>query len=223
MRDARWRARDRRYAGGEDHLVKHVQLSLSAVLVTGALAVAACGEDSDPVATKATPQSTSTSPAAAAEPAAGALAGTACRLVTAAEAQEAIGAPVEEKHRSVPPEQGVRLKQCAYRNPDKNGAVTLAVYSRADGITSAEFNKRVRNAPNTSSIEPVDGVGDEALRGTAVLSRIVYFRKGQKVGSVAMEIVALGSGDAESRAVQDAQRNLDERLLALSRLAAQRL
>ena len=204
--------------------MKHVQLSLSAVLVTGALAVAACGEDSDPDATKATPQSTSTSPAAAAEPAAGALAGTACRLVTAAEAQKAIGAPVEEKHRSVPPEQGVRLKQCAYRNSDKNGAVFLAVYSRADGITSAEFNRRVQNAPNnTSSVEPVDGVGDEALRTTAELSRIVYFRKGQKVGSVAMKIVALGSGDAESRAVQDAQRNLDERLLALSRLAAQRL
>ncbi|MGI9121183.1 MAG: hypothetical protein ACR2G7_13880 [Acidimicrobiales bacterium] len=129
--------------------------------------------------------------------------------------EKAVGRSVAAPQRqTAPPDKGWEQEGCGYGvDPASAGTgVSISLFSKAGGITSAEFNQRIQGLTDKASLKKVDGVGDEAFLATGTVSRLLLFRKGPKVAQVSLEI---NIGGPETP--------LDERLLELGRLAAGRL
>jgi hypothetical protein len=162
-------------------------LALVATLVL-ALAASGCGDDDEerpaPAATEAAGE-----PEPGGETEDGGTGGEACELITAAEAEEAIGKPVELSDEGTNSTFGV----CNYRS----GAGDNAILTVGFGTGSAAYDSAVSALPDT---KPAAGVGDQAVfvatgAGAAAQSGTVYAIAGEDYFTLAY------SGEEDPEAV----------------------
>ena len=162
-------------------------LALAATLAL-ALAASGCGDDDD-----GDPDPAPTEAAAEPEPGVetkdDGTGGEACGLITAAEAETAIGKPVELSDEGTNSTFGV----CNYRSDAGDNAILTVGF----GTGSAAYDSAVSALPDT---KPAAGVGDEAVfvatgAGAAAQSGTVYAIAGEDYFTLAY------SGDEDPEAV----------------------
>lgn len=190
------------------------QLGALTFLAASVLAVAGCGTSTGGNSVQPTTAGTTTPVPATAAPTTAATAaaqasnqGGACGLITSAEAQTAVGAPLGPPQlSSVPPQNGLALETCTYPRTTGGQGVIVGIYSYGSGITSSLFNQYRQSKGDTTT---VTGVGDEAFKTAShgAGQDQVTFRKGSKAALVSLA----------------ADTNLESSLLALCQAAAGRL
>ena len=186
-----------------------------ALIVIAAAVLAGCGGgSSNEVATSSSSGSAVTAAATAiSEPSAssadGAQATGACRLITGAEAETALGVPTQPTtNRDLGVQNGLQHDTCAYAGTDFQGVITVQLFTGAGAV--ADFAQQQLTYANKA--KSVSGVGDEAFQLSSDVA-------GPGTGDLRFRV---GSNDVQIEIHSDSP-DLDARLLELGRAAAGRL
>ena len=185
------------------------------MLVACALLAGCGGSSSDVENTSSNAAAATTAANAAASPdtsasSSGDAAGTgACRLITSAEAEAALGVSIQPtSNKDLGVENGLQHDTCAYASTDFQGVITVQLFTGAGAVD--DFAQQKLTYANTA--KSVSGIGEEAFQ-----------LSGDVVGPGAGDLrFRVGSNEVQIEIHSDAP-DLDAKLLELGRAAAGRL